>query len=530
MNYLSAEPPFRGERWKAPSSPRKLLNREEMAEAEQWTIEVFGLPQDVLMEVAGRSVAEVVLTSIVSTSTVLVVAGPGHNGADALVAARVLSGRGIKVDVLAPGGLTDVSEAFHRQRGRLERLGVNVRGGGIDAVHDALALGPDRVVDGLFGTGLNRPITEVYESTIRAIAASGVPVTAVDIPSGVDATSGQIFGCALPAEETVTFQVPKFGQAVFPGRKLTGRLIVRDIGIPNQAVARLGRLAVWLDGDVVRMAFAERDPETHKGTFGHVLVVGGQPDRPGALLLAGRGALRAGAGLVTVASDGETIRRLASAFGPLMGFSVGGTRVELNALKAGLEARDALAIGPSLPADDQTRVLVKRLLLETTKPVVLDAGALGALAGDFTWLSQRLGATVLTPHPGEMAALLGVDIAQIQADRPGFARSLAEKTGAVVVLKGAATLVVDPRGETAVVSSGNPGMATGGMGDVLTGMVGALLARGLPPERAAQAAAQLHGLAGDRARHGIGEAALTASDLLEHIGPAIQDSFREEPT
>jgi NAD(P)H-hydrate epimerase len=286
-----------------------------------------------------------------------------------------------------------------------------------------------------------------------------------------------------------------------------------DIGIPTSRIEEVSPFGEVIADGVVEEAWPERALDTHKGTYGHLLVVAGAPDRPGSMLLAARAALRAGTGLVTAASDDETIRRTAGAFDEVMGRSLGAT-IDADAVLAALEGRTALAIGPSLDPDAE---LMRSILTRAKVPAVVDAGAAAALGPDPSWLSARSFPTILTPHPGEMAKILGTDTAAVQRDRLGVSRALARSTGAHVVLKGASTLVASPDGRVGVVLRGNAGMATGGAGDVLTGIIGALLAQGVEAELAARAGAQAHAWAGDRAAAAMGEVRMVASDLIAHL-------------
>ena len=496
-----------------------------MVELDRHAIEDIGIPSLVLMETAGRAVADAAQALFQQCRRpVLALAGTGNNGADAVVAARHLHERGVPVSVVIVGTPMKLTKDATTQLAIAERLGVPCvfsEGVGPDLEEALTAAGT--LIDGLFGTGLTRPIEGPYRAVIEAVAARDrLGVVAVDLPSGVDADTGQVFGVAVPADVTVTFQFPKIGHVQYPGRELTGTLEVADIGIPPSRLSHVSpRFGIVTTGRL-QEAFVSRAPIAHKGTFGHLLVVAGAPDRPGAALLAARAALRTGAGLVTIASDRETIQRLSPALEAAMGLSVGLHRPESEAIIEALSERTALAFGPSLAPDARTAMCLKAVLAESRVPAVLDAGALRALGTDVTWLRDRGAAVVLTPHPGEMAHLTGLDTPAVQRDRVGHATRLAAATGAHVVLKGASTVIAHPDGRAGVVVAGNPGMATGGTGDVLTGIIGALLAQGVAPDVAAEAGALAHALAGDAAAAALGEVGLTAPDLILRLTDVIR--------
>jgi NAD(P)H-hydrate epimerase len=442
-----------------------------------------------------------------------------------VVAARHLRERGHPVTVLVLGQADKLSPDARAQLAIADALGLTVRWASGDAAHPEVAdLLPKHavIVDGLFGMGLDREVEGWRRGLLELVEASPHAVAAVDIPSGVDADTGQVLGEALSADITVTFQYPKLGQLLHPGRARCGALRVVDIGIPGSRLpAVAGEVAGLMELDTLQAALPMRAPDAHKGSFGHLLVVAGAPDRPGSALLAARAALRAGAGLVTVGSDEETVARLAPALSEVMGLSIGSGRVEPRLLKHAAKRKTAIALGPSLEPDEATRALLQDVLSELRLPAVLDAGALTALGEDVAWLAGRPGPTVLTPHPGEAGRLLGLDVPAVQADRVTAARRLAERAGAYTVLKGATTVVAEPGGEIILSSRGGPALATGGTGDVLMGIVGSLLAQGVEPGLAARAAVELHGLAGDRAAEQLGARAVMASDVVRFLAGPI---------
>lgn len=505
-----------------------LLSREQMRELDRIAIEDVGIPSMVLMEVAGRAVADAVHhLHAADPGLVLVVAGRGNNGGDAVVAARHLAERGVPVELVVLGDPDKLSTDLRHELEIAAALGLDatfLEGDVVESRLRALAEHATYAIDGIFGTGLDRPVEGMYAAAIAALGGDDLTVVAVDIPSGIDANNGQVLGVAVEADLTITFQHPKLGHVLYPGRTYAGELRAVDIGLPLSRVADVDPWAEIVDDEEIDLAVPRRAPDTHKGTYGHLLVVAGVPDRPGAALLAGRAALRVGTGLVTIGSDARTIERVAGRLDELMGLSLSG----IADLHAALETRTALVIGPSLPASEATRRLVREVVEATRKPVLLDAGALVALGEDVEWLAAREGPTVLTPHPGEMGSLLGLDTPAIQSDRVLAATTLARKSGAHVVLKGASTVIASDDGQVGIVVAGNPGMATGGTGDVLAGLIGGLLAQGVEPQLAARAGAQLHARAGDRAAKAKGEPALLASDLIAAVGDVLAERQRED--
>jgi NAD(P)H-hydrate epimerase len=506
-----------------------LLGSDAMRFADRFTIDELGLGSLVLMEVAGRAVADAVTRRRgPRDGPVLVLAGTGNNGADALVAARHLRERGIPVQVLGLGPESKLTPDGRVQVDLFRRLGgrLSFDSGG-PAVAELCRHLPhaSTLVDGVFGIGLDREVRGFRADVLDRAARSAVPSVAVDLPSGLDADRGRPLGVVLPAEATVTFQFLKRGLVLEPGRTLAGQLEVADIGIPPRVLARIRPPGRTLGPP----ALPRRDRSGHKGTFGHLLVVAGAADRPGAALLTARAALRSGAGLVTLGTSADVLARASAELGPLMGLELGRVAVDGTAVEAALTERSGLLVGPSLPGDGRTGRWLNPLLDRSSRPVVLDAGALRAL-DDLARLRDRPGPTILTPHPGELGALLGVPAAEVQTDRWAAATEAAARSGAVVVLKGASTLVATPEGRVGVCLRGNPGLGTGGTGDVLSGMVAGVWVQGFDPEAAASAAVWVHGVAGDRVARSAGELGLVASDLLAAIGPVWAELETGEPT
>ncbi|HET8723581.1 MAG TPA: NAD(P)H-hydrate dehydratase [Anaeromyxobacteraceae bacterium] len=503
----------------------RLVGSEEMRAIERIAIEEMGIPAATLMERAGRSVADAAAEMAGADGRVVVVCGAGNNGGDGFVAARVLhkAGRGVLVVALgAPGkGSPEYLDAWRAA----EDAGVPVSG--LQALSGFPVRPGDLVVDAILGTGLSRPPEGAYLAAIDAVALlreQGMRVLAVDLPSGLSADTGRAPGAVVRADATVTLGYSKIGLELQPGAELAGELSVVDIGIPPAAADRVPAAAERLDEGMVRALVPVRPRETHKGDAGRVLVVAGSPGKTGAAHLALCGALRGGAGLVTLAARAEVVGPALAGRPEAMSAVLPGNgpiaRSDVPALQALAAGASAMVIGPGIPRGPETAPAIRGVLDRHPVPTVLDADAVNAVA-DHPGLASVIGhdaPIVLTPHPGEMARLVGASIEEIQGDRVGIARRKAQEWGAVVVLKGARTVVADPDGPAAIVPTGNPGMATGGTGDVLAGLIGALLAGGLRPREAARVGAWVHGRAGDLAARRHGERGLVAGDLAESIG------------
>ena len=515
---------------------RPVLTAAQMKDADRRTIEEIGLPGAVLMENAGAAVARALRARHPAARRPLVLCGKGNNGGDGFVVARHLRDRSPSVFLF--GSRQDVRGEARLHMGALERSGgtlVEVADEeGWRAVHAAAAQA-DVAVDALLGTGLHQAPTGAVADAIALLRKlrreRGMPVVAVDIPSGVPSDGGELAWDAVEADLTVTFAAPKYGHVLPPASEHVGELIVADIGIPDSAIAQTAP-SLWLaeEGDV-RRAYPPREPGAHKGTLGHVLVAAGSVGKTGAAILASTAALVSGAGLVTAATPAPAQPVVAHGrpelmTEPLPVTAAGALDPQASERMAALaRTRDALVIGPGLGQDAAAREFVRDTLRKCPGPVVVDADGLNALAASDRSpraidVLRREAAAVVTPHPGEMARLVGASTREVQRRRLETARAFAVESGAVVVLKGHRTVIARPDGAACVNPTGNPGMATGGTGDVLSGVIGALLARGLDGWTAAVAAVYLHGAAGDEAAERRGEESLVAGDLLESI-PAV---------
>ncbi len=513
-----------------------LLTPKQMREMDRLAIKVLRIPSLVLMENAAVAVADQVTARLgQKTLVVSVLCGPGNNGGDGMAAARHLTERGHEVTVFLSAPRSAYRGDARAQLRILGRLGIPVSPassvGGVTRARKRFEMS-DVVVDALFGTGLGRNVTGNEALLVDAVGACLGLVIAVDVPSGVDAGTGAVRGQAVAADVTVTLGWPKPGLVLFPGAEHAGEVVVADIGIPSSLLDQVNPSGAILDRACVAAAYPPRWRDTHKGIYGHLLVFAGSAGKSGAAILAVRGALRAGAGLVTAALPAASVTAMNAACPEAMTAALPETpegSVSLKGKTALLRLaaeRSAVALGPGLTQQEQTVELVRAFVGSAQCPTVVDADALNAVGADLDLLRGRGGNCVLTPHPGEMGRLMGITTEEVLRDRVGTALRCAERSGCVVVLKGARTIVASPDGRYFVNPTGNPGMASAGTGDVLTGMVGALLAMGRDPVAAASAAVYLHGAAGDLAAERVGEYSLTAGDLTDSIGPALAEILK----
>jgi NAD(P)H-hydrate epimerase len=502
-----------------------------MREADRRTIEEIGIPSIVLMENAGRQVVAALeaMHADLLERQVAVLCGRGNNGGDGFVVARTLMQRNIDVSVFLFGRVAEVRGDARANLEVLGRLGVTVieiADGAAWELHFSEVRDCSLIVDAMFGTGLNAPVTGLIESVIADVNALGVTVVSVDLPSGLSADSTEPIGPSVEADTTVTLAAPKLSLVLPPAEARAGDIVIADIGIPAEVLESLeGPRIELLTRSGMRELVTPRPSDSHKGDYGRVLVVAGSRGKTGAAHLAAVGALRSGAGLVIVATP-TTCQPVVAAMGAeYMTEALDETSegIDVGCVERVLEmARDVIAIGPGLGQGSSTREFVQSLVDRATMPLVVDADGLNAFGDDPDRLSGREGRDVIiTPHPGEMARLVGMSTDEVQASRLEIARNFAVAHHVYVVLKGYRTLIATPDEKVFINPTGNPGMATGGTGDVLTGMIAAWLAHLLDAEAACKLAVYLHGMAGDLAEADEGEVAMTSADLAGHIGDAI---------
>jgi NAD(P)H-hydrate epimerase len=496
----------------------KILNAAQMRNIDQRATERFGVPSIVLMENAAIAVVDALFEHYPDCGRVAIFCGTGANGGDGLAVARHLENRGVVPVVVIVGERASIHGDALTNLTVCERIGIPIYDIRVsDDIETMLAHASDAdvIVDAIFGTGLNRAPAGIHAEVIRDLAELRLPVLAVDLPSGADASSPTPFDPCVQAEVTVTFAAPKVCHVFEPAALYCGEVIVADITIPEAAVEdEMVTLALITPKDV-QPHVAPRLSSTHKGTYGHVGIIAGSPGRSGAAVLSARGAIRTGAGLVSVMTDEQTAKLVHA--GSIESMTYSGSD-----LQEFLAHKSAALIGPGLADDDRAWKHTRALVAAIELPLVIDASALNAFASRAAELNPRGLQRVITPHPGELARLLDSDGKTINADRISAAREAARISQCVVVLKGFQTLIAEPDGHVYVNPTGNPGMATGGMGDVLGGMIAALLARGTDALDAACAAVYLHGLAGDILKEQMGDTGLTAMDLADRIPAAIQ--------
>lgn len=485
----------------------KLANAKQMQNLDNTTINEFGVAGIVLMENAGRSTVVKMNRQFgdLGGKVVSIFVGPGNNGGDGLVIARHLHQQGsfpIVFLLLDPAQFTGDSAA---NLAVVQKLPIPVHfvlsAADLDSKKKDLA-DSYLIVDAIFGTGLRRAVTGFFAAVVQMINTLAVNVVAVDIPSGLNSDTGQAAGVCVQADLTVTYALAKPGQVIFPGSQYVGALEVVDIGMPPTVVKQADIRLELLVKDNLLSWLPRRQSTDHKGSFGHLLVLAGSTGKTGAALLCGRGALRSGVGLVTlcVPKDLNVIfeASLLEAMTISLPKSFGCLSVDdYDLIAEGMRGVQAVVVGPGLGVAAATSKLLLRIYQESTLPMVVDADGLNIMAANPAVLSNPGALRLLTPHPGEMARLMGVTVREVQMDRLAAASFLAKKNNVYVVLKGAGTVIAAPDGHLAINSTGNPGMAAGGMGDVLAGVIGALLAQGLSGWQAACLGVYVHGLAGD---------------------------------
>jgi NAD(P)H-hydrate epimerase len=508
----------------------RVMTPEEMRETDGRAVRDFGISEEILMERAGMAVSRVCREWLGRTALrsgrrpVLAVAGGGHNGADSLVALRDLVSLGYSGEAfVVVEEANRQSPALLREIDRLRRMEVPVRfpseGGGRHRISHA-----GLIIDGILGTGFRGELPEDLLRLVEAMnqsAASGIPVVSVDIPSGVDGRTGAVGRSAVRAATTVTFGAPKWGLLVDPGTRYAGEIRLSRIGFPSALLE--GGSGSCLTIREAMGLLPRRYPEIHKGQAGHVLIAGGSFGKAGAPLLAARGALRAGAGLVTLLWDRD-LSGYSNAFPEVMGRFFNPSNPDPGAIRGTFEGIDAMGCGPGLPDDEGTRILMETLLSGFPGPVVADAGTFSLFAGRPERVAELRGGKklVLTPHPGELGRFLGVGTPEVLKEPLDMALSGARKANGVLLLKGARTLVVDAAGRHYVNLTGDPVMAGAGMGDVLTGMIAAFLGQGMEPFEAACLGAFIHGAAGERLGRGSSRGRL-ASELADEIPGLLSD-------
>jgi NAD(P)H-hydrate epimerase len=511
----------------------RILTAAQMREADRFTIEEIGIPSLVLMENAGRQVVAAIESTYESKldGRVAVLCGRGNNGGDGFVVARTLLQHGIETSVFVIGALADVRGDARTNLDILGRLGVTVVEVADEQaweLHFSEISQCALIVDAILGTGLKSAVAGMMETVIADVNASEIPIVSVDLPSGLSADTPHLIGDCIDASMTVTLAAPKLPLVLPPGEAYAGDVVIADIGIPYEVIDGVeGAHVELLTPEQLRSIVGPRAADSHKGDFGRLTIVAGSIGKTGAAHLAAMGALRSGAGLVTVATPRCCLQVLAATSPVFMTLGLpdgsDGT-LDVSGVETLLEqAHDVMACGPGLGRTPHVAQFVRALLDKATVPLVLDADALTVLADDpasLTGSEER--DLIITPHPGEMARLIGVSIAEVQSNRIQVATDFATSHHAYVILKGHRTVIATPEGRVYINPTGNPGMATGGTGDVLAGMIAAWLAQLLDAEAACRLAVFLHGAAGDLAEASRGQVGMIATDLVDHLGGALK--------
>lgn len=509
----------------------RLVKAEQMQSFDATAINDYGIPGIILMENAGRCTADLLVKYFGSQEgrKVIIFAGPGNNGGDGFVIARHLyqQGADIIIYLLVPEEKIKGDALVNLNIVRKIAISIRVISSRDEVLVDEIQ-GAHLLVDAIFGTGLKREVEGHFAGIIELINQVDVPVAAVDIPSGLDADRGIVLGVAVTADLTATYGAAKPGQFSYPGRFYTGRLEIVDIGIPPEVMAEDESSYELLQRQTVGQMLSERLPEGHKGSYGHLLIVAGSRGKTGAAILTARASLRSGAGLVTLCGGSKLSHiyepvLLEAMSIPITGLENGAPGIDdYPVINEALATRTAAALGPGIGREAGTVELLSRMYAEAECSLVVDADGLNCLSQSGKSLENRSGlARIFTPHPGEMARLSGLTTSEVQRDRAEVARQFATANQVYLVLKGAATVVASPDGRIALNSTGNPGLATGGTGDVLTGIIGGFLVQGLTPWQASCLGVFSHGLSGDllarRNRQGF-----LASEIADFLPQAIE--------
>ncbi len=504
---------------------RFILTSEQMQKCDANTMEGYGVPSAVLMERAACSAVEVIDEAFPDPgASILIACGTGNNGGDGLAMARLLFLKGHVVTVLFPGEEEKCSEEAARQLGIVRAYGIEVikRLPSEEFLDEELSeTAFDVVVDALFGIGLTRDIEGTYRTVIEDLNALSAMKVAVDIPSGLSADTGKVMGIAFCADVTATFGFAKIGQLLYPGADYCGELIVKDIGIDEMSLPGVDPDILMAEPQDLAL-LPQRKNDTNKGSYGKVLIVAGSFNMAGAAAFSARAAYRSGAGLVRVVTSVEN-REIIQTLVPEAILATYDEKVEMETfVREQTIWADAIVLGPGIGRSRQAEDLVKRILAEATVPCLVDADGLNILASHPEWIKEARATLLITPHPGEMSRLAGTSVLAVKDDLIGEATRFADEYGVITVLKDARTIIRLPGEVTWINTTGNNGMATAGSGDVLTGIIGALLGQGIPVSDAVVLGVMIHGMAGDAAAEAVGRTSLMASDLVDGISTVLK--------
>lgn len=499
----------------------KVLTAKEMAEIDSLTIEKYGIPSLVLMERAALSVAK-----HVTAKNLIILAGPGNNGGDGVAVGRILKNKNLNIKIFQLFTNEKLSNDCKKQLEIAEKYGVPILN---RYPTEKELLEAEVIVDAIFGTGLKKKIEGDLAKLVNLVNSLSRTVVAVDIPSGVSSDSGEVLGTAVKAAITVTFGVPKRGHILFPGRDFVGKLFVEDIGFPKELTESEKLKVSLITKDFVRSLIPLKPLYSHKGTYGHVLVIAGSVGKTGAALMCAKSTLRTGSGLVTMAVPSSLkevfqSRILEEMILPLPCNTQTLSKDAIKKIDEFInEKADVLAFGPGVGVNNDTEEILKFLLTHCHVPIVIDADGITLLSYIKDLLKNAKAKTVITPHPGELSRLIGVPVREIENNRIDIAQNVAKELNTIVVLKGVPTIISEPEGTTFINTTGNPGMATGGTGDVLTGIIASLIGQNLSPFYSSVLGVYIHGLSGDLAAKYRGNHGLIAGDLIDNLPQAIKE-------
>ena len=512
----------------------RVLTGAEMKRLDRWAIDIYGMPSLLLMENAGAAAVKKSgqILNKLEGKQIIILAGKGNNGGDALVAARHLHDLGAEIRLFLVFAPEEMSGDVAVNWQLIEKKGLKwhmLRDENSFYILRLRLNQCDLVIDGIFGTGFKGSPDNNVVRVIQAVNESNVPVLAIDIPSGLDADTGRVENCAVKADHTITFAWLKRGLVLFPGKKYAGNVEVADISLPKEAVNELEQEVFYVTEDFVEGLVPLIDWQKHKHSAGHVLAIAGSGGMTGAAYFACKAAYRSGAGLISTCIPKSLLPSFCSLLPEAIAHGMDETSqltLDISAwaqIENLLDRKKAILFGPGISRGENIRDILINLLEKARQPIIIDADGLYALAVDPDILQQSKSTIILTPHPGEMANLLGMPVEMIQYDRVKIALEAAEKFNAIVVLKGAATITATPAGAVYINSTGNPGLATAGTGDILTGVISGLIAQGMEPAAAAYFGVFLHGLAGDMVARKKGLHGTMASDVLEMLPYAIKE-------
>lgn len=512
-----------------------FLSRNQIRKYDELAINEYEINSKVLMENAGRGAAQIVLKYLSSSGYVAIICGSGNNGGDGFVIARHLFNQKKEVKIFLTIPETNIKGDALYNLNILKKFKIEI----IEATNNPISYidyleNADVIVDALFGTGINKELKPPFSDWVDLINKCNKPVIAIDIPSGLDADTGRPLGNAVKADETVTFAALKTGLILYPGAGLAGKIHVATIGAPDQIIEQTGYEGRLLTGDYIISFLKSRQEDSHKGTYGHLAVMAGSAGKSGAAVLCGEAAMRTGVGLTTILSSFESQKNIENKTKEVMVEHIIEkddsplTEEVIKKLVQFLNKKTGVAIGPGCGVNDNIKEMINFILHNYSLPVVIDADGITNIAEDNEIALNHACPLILTPHPGEMARLAEISTKEVQLNRIEISRQMAKKFNAIIVLKGAHSVIVTPEGETYINPTGNPGMASGGMGDLLTGMIAGFLAQSYNETESALLGVYLHGFAGDVAAKSKGIAPIIASDLLIELPGIINSCEKHE--